>query len=160
MAGLHNRYPDYFYKSGNLFGAYLGGRNPVPTRDEQAEEWRLASKRRARRPPSKSVRASSAAESQPTPGPPLTPPLEARLDEPQGQLWDFLKAQMTVSDAAEWAVRIASHKRVQTPDVVRRSPWNFARVLIERHLSTEEATRYLEVLTERAETDKPLIRRR
>jgi hypothetical protein len=118
--GLHNKYPDYFYKPGNLFGTYLGGSGTwVPSK---ATEPRRVS---------------------PEPS-------------PQDSLWDFVGANLSVSEQKRFVDSIARHYRITLtwPPIWTES---HTQAFIGSAIPDPDAARYLAELERRGAAGIPLI---
>jgi hypothetical protein len=137
MSGLHNKYPEYFYKPGNLFGTYLGTEKPHVRPD-----------------PARSDRAEAPPVARTEPRTPTSPPapidaakaLESRSDEPQGRLWAFVKANLSPAQAAAWATAVGTYKEVRAPENHEMNPWIFCRALIGHELTGPECEAFLAAL--------------
>src|SRR6476620_11511069 len=96
MGGLHNKFPGYFYKRGNLFNTYLGSGEPAT---------RVGSR------PSSARRTAPLSDSPPRP----------RADTPQEKLVAFIQLYFTLDDMDQWLRLVANHLG-RVPPSDRRIP--------------------------------------
>ena len=149
MSGLHNTFPAYMYRRGNLFGQALRA-DLIPTAAEQAEAGGRPTKpkpkpRRSKRNPPPTTARSAARPAAPG----ATPEISA--SEMHARLWQFLTTRLTGAELGRWERLVAAHQ----PDraVARRRGW----VLV-ASLSNREAARYLAELERRAAAGERLVR--
>ena len=138
--GLHNRYPRYFYKRGNLLNTYLGHTNapqaPAP----------------ARRKPVPTTRR------EPSPQPAAGPKLRVRDTSAQRRLADFAKEHMSEDEAADFVRLLADDLGVPArPDPPVSSIWIDLERLVTANLPRDRAERFLGVLIHRRAAGWPLI---
>lgn len=128
--GLHNRYPRYFYKRGNLFNTYLGH---TDDRGQAA-------------PSETSPRRGSA-----------KPPLPSRKPTARSRLCRFANDHMTTGERVRFLELLARDAGV-TIRPGRRPVWVELELFVADHVSEPRAARFLAVLRERQQAGRSLIR--
>lgn len=136
--GLHNKFPSYFYKRGNLFNTYLGGGTSTPESRKGRDVIRKAVRPSATRLPA--PRDAQRAPSAPNPNLALA---------------DFVMIHLHDSAAETFVQRICEANGI----AIRRSTNDplAARELCGK-LTREKAERYLTALRSRQARGLPLVR--
>jgi len=151
--GLHNKFPSYFYKRGNLFNTYLRGsrdprkvlgiKRPEVTQADLQKLARLRARRKARR------------TAAPTAAPPRTPP--AQFDA-ASKFVAYAKTHLSNAEGARLLTALATHHDVRIEDVSGWRVWSAMHYFLARHISHQDSRRYLEELQNRAAAGAPLLR--
>ena len=142
--GLHNKFPSYFYKRGNLFNTYLG--------HTEKPDAPLPKKQSSKSPPSRKPRARSStgvntdvSRSEQVAAERLGAFTERYMSDDEAlRFLDLIAADCNVSlppTKAKWAV----HKRIS----------HFAAT----HLDEKQTLRFLRVLEKRQQTGQRLVQR-
>ncbi|HEX5251809.1 MAG TPA: hypothetical protein VFW14_19245 [Gaiellales bacterium] len=135
MSGLHNKFPAYMYKRGNLFGKALSA-DLIPTAAEQDEARARVGKPKTKRPTTKrNPPAKAGARTRPAATvavPVATPQLNA--NELHARLWQFLTTNLTGAEMGRWEHFVAA--RQSDSAVMRRRGW-----LLVASLPEEDAAR-------------------
>ena len=138
--GLHNKFPSYFYKRGNLFNTYLG-------HTEQPEA------------PVKS-KPSSKARSKPKS---TTKKVQAASPRPKGaaeQLAAFAKKHMSAEETLRFLELIAADCNVSLRRVqANRQMWREVAYFASTYLTEERSLRFLRVLKQRRQAGEALVQR-
>lgn len=136
--GLHNKFPSYFYKRGNLFNTYLGGGTSTPESRKGRDVVRKAPRPSATRPPA--PRDAHRAPSAPSPNLALA---------------DFVMIHLHDSAAETFVQRICEADGIE----IRRSTSDpLAARELSGKLTPEKAERYLTELRSRQARGLPLVR--
>lgn len=130
MGGLHNKFPSYFYKRGNLFNTYLGH---TDTRGNAASPSRRGTE--------------GATKPRATKG-------------PQEDLLKFLHHHLSNEQADQLLRLLADFKQVPLTKTVTRSPWPSLGRFVHKRLTDGEAARYLDELKRRKAAGTALVRQR
>jgi hypothetical protein len=131
---LHNKYPGYFYKRGNLFNTYLNKIDPEAELEESES-------REARR--LEYLRGEHKKSSQ-----------EKRGD----RLYDFLRTNCTSRDAARFVRRVTRFMEISADTPSDPRIWPILRQLIDHDLTEWQKRHYFEELERRKLHGKPLVR--
>lgn len=136
--GLHNKFPSYFYKRGNLFNTYLGHTDGTePPLKKKASERRPRKQRTQRRTSGSTFRPSPAAQ----------------------RLVDFSREHMSVEETGQF-LRLITRKRGQAltpvhgPEVWDQLAY-FASICLRQNL----VDTYFLTLKQRQEAGEPLIQK-
>lgn len=153
--GLHNRYPRYFYKRGNLFNTYLGYSDDpgVPVREPKREKpAHSRSEATETMPPARTA--------QPAP-PPANPKPSPEAVEVSVRLASFARHHLSVVETERLLRLIAAREGVQIEEGAELD-WRVSiqlERLVRDHVAPDLATRYLRELNERRERGEPLIQK-
>jgi hypothetical protein len=131
--GLHNRYPSYFYKRGNLFNTHLS------YSFDQSEQPAAS-----RSTPRKAVRGQK-----------LSPPV---AKYPLDEFLEFVQLAMSVAQANQLLLLIAVAKNIRV--VPSKKPMQALRRFGSKHLTQDEVVMYLTELRRRRDAHQPLLRER
>lgn len=146
--GLHNKFPSYFYRRGNLFNTYLSHADPTDV--EPRRERPAKSQSRGRR----SSETKTLAEDLTSYTLPSRPRSFGNIDR---RLAEFARANLSAKEGAYLATAMAAQEGLQmAPDP--SSAWRNLAACLE-WVSTERKERYLAELIRRKETGVPLLRR-
>ena len=148
--GLHNRYPSYFYKRGNLFNTYLGYSDDqgVP---EQEQKRRSRPKRAETAPCPPAQRTST----------PPQPKPRGEATDLAARLARFATQHLTLEETRRLLRLIATNEGITINDEAELD--SNASLKLERfvrdHLAPQLAARYLHALNGRLARGEPLIQR-
>ena len=138
--GLHNKYPSYFYKRGNLFNTYLGhtdGPGASTTSNRQKKQTR-----------------SRSSAGDPATGGASPEPFDHALAT---ELHAFTLKHLSDSEASLLVERVC-RKSGSPPLTSRHGPRNAMRVLIFGYLTQQQQRLYLAELRRRLAAEEPLVR--
>ena len=152
--GLHNKFPSYFYKRGNLFNTYLGHTDGTePPVKKKASEWRPRKQRTQRR-------TSGSTRIEPRDTLAVAPPSRPFRPSPAAQrLVDFSREHMSVEETGQF-LRLITRKRGQAltpvhgPEVWDQLAY-FASICLRQNL----VDTYFLTLKQRQEAGEPLIQK-
>lgn len=138
--GLHNKFPAYFYKRGNLFNTYLGHTDRPPTRATSKPD---ADPRPTRRPASKR-----------SPLPSTSVPKSAAV-----RIGEFTRDHMSADETLRFLELVAADCGVSLQSTLRHwQAWLRVSEFASLHLSEERTLRFLQELEQRLLDGRPLIR--
>lgn len=147
--GLHNKFPPYFYKRGNLFNTYLraGGTGP------------LSKKKRPRRRPASPPKIDAASPTSSPQAERSTPVGEAFRPTPAAEkLVAFSRRHLTADEACRLLHLIsADHGQALRADT--SNVWEQLAYFASTCLSQARVSRYQRALEHRLEVGAPLIQR-
>lgn len=129
MSGLHNTYPDHFYRRNNLFSTYLGG-GKLPA--EAVRTRTIPAQQRAKRSQSR-----------------------LRLPNACRDLLVFLLAELTPTERDRWARLVSSARRLPRPPGGEERD-ALGNLLL--RIGPDDCRRYLRELRERQSCGAPLLR--
>jgi hypothetical protein len=139
--GLHNKFPSYFYKRGNLFNTYLG--------HTEQPEAPPQTKRPADPPP----RKPKPGDQRPSREPPVK---DGRIAK---QLGLFAKEHMSPAETIRFLELVAADCGVSLPPGQNQwQPWSRVEAFAFAHLSPERTLRFLSELEQRRSDGRALIR--
>jgi hypothetical protein len=152
--GLHNRYPSYFYKRGNLFNTYLGYSDDrgLPTEKEAPKKAT-----RPRRSPTKRKTPLSKEQSRVQQ---KSRPARASA-EAGARLAGFANAYMTLAETERLLRLIADHAgepSASEAELDWRLPIRLGEFVME-HVAPDVAAAYLAALQGRLERGEPFIQK-
>jgi hypothetical protein len=144
---LHNRYPSYFYKRGNLFNTYLGHTDKGPPPANPEGTGASANAARKRRPSSRGVRRRPSGASREA----VAGALLAR----------FAKEHLSLPETERLLRLIAADVGIhveQRRDLGLRLPTELGE-FVRDHVPAERAASYLSTLNQRLALGHPLIQK-
>jgi hypothetical protein len=153
--GLHNKFPSYFYKRGNLFNTYLGHTESPepPTRSTQSKRKRRPAEERLLRQAPTAASQKTTRRSQTAPTRPVGPHGDA-------QAFVGLARQHLTIDQGRILLRLISADRGQ-PMTPANDPgvWDQLAYFCSVSLTPAQVNRYKRALESRLERGEPLIQK-
>jgi hypothetical protein len=145
--GLHNKYPSYFYKRGNLFNTYLSHTDEPEARSQAKPASRPKAKPASRRHRRREADAKAF-------GYELPPSAVA------AQLGEFARDHMSPEEALRFLELVAADCGVSLRSTREHwQAWMRVSQFASKHLSEERTIRFLRELERRRLAGQPLIRR-
>lgn len=139
--GLHNKFPSYFYKRGNLFNTYLGHTDQpeAPTKSKPSSKAR---------PKPKSTKKKIRAPASPQP-----------KGAPE-QLAAFANKHMSAEETLRFLELIAADSNVPLRKVqANRQMWMEVAYFASTYLTEERSLQFLRVLEQRRKAGQALVQR-